>query len=156
MADDEALPDWRVREARQRWEEWRQFELAHYGEEEFARRIEGKKAVPGVLCQRVTPLAEEALRRGFPYFGCELDIGKARAIVLQFADGEGAYYQRSIRIERLMKERLNIPQLPDYYDIKAAVYLHMRKLEGIRMMGRHMRARKVRIQDLPGSNKLSL
>lgn len=145
MAEESPLPEWRIRESRERHEERRRQELASYGEEEYARRSRAKDAVIGVLCERVKSIALDAKKRGFSFFACELNLGtRNMPIRLEFADGEGAYFEKSLGLMReALKQGLK-PTLPEASDINAAVHNYVRSIDGIRMLRPGMTRHRVR------------
>jgi hypothetical protein len=146
MGEEDDVPQWRVRETRERYEKRRQMEMKEYGEDEYARRVKATAAVIDTVCGWVKPLVSEARERGFVYFRCGLKLMPNLAVGLEFADGKGQFYERSIGLERLMRKHLSGPvaTLPEYTDVSNAVHRYVRGLEGIKMLNHGMKAKRVR------------
>lgn len=67
----------------------------------MASRQKAVQTIVSELCERIRPIANDALARGFVFFDCRLDLGPDSVpIVLRFADGNGAYYQRSFGLRQ--------------------------------------------------------
>jgi hypothetical protein len=107
------------------------------GERELPERVDSK-AVSGrhsqarlnQLRERLDLLAEEAKKRGFVYFRVDRRSNGV-SIRMQFADGKGKFYERSVGLERLVKEQFGSPFLPVYSDIEDLVRSYVRNLSGI-------------------------
>jgi hypothetical protein len=145
MGKEDEAPEWCMREMKERYEKRRQDEIKEYGEEEYARRIKAKEAVAKAVNERAAPMVDEARACGFMYFRCGLNTGTSIAIVLQFADGKGKYYERSIGLEKLMRKHLVHPSLPEYCDVSEALHREIRSMDGIEMLWYGMKRKKVRV-----------
>jgi hypothetical protein len=92
----------------------------------------------------VLPLVEEARQRGFVFFDCYLKTSlPTMPVRLQFADGTGSYYEKSLGIHKVAQKHGFSPTLGDATDINATVRSYVRHLDGIRMLDRGMRRRRV-------------
>jgi hypothetical protein len=143
MAEESAFQQ-RARELRQQRDEIEERDRAHYGEEEYQRRYTAKVATVRTLYERVNPLVEEARKRRFVYFRCSLDTGPDMSIRLQFADGRGTFYERSLSIGKVARVHGLRVSLIDAVEINGSVHNYVRGLEGIKMLSRGMTARRVR------------
>jgi len=135
---------WQVTEARKRREERKHEEIARYGEEGYARRQEAKQAVLNELKGRLDLFAEGAKKRGFVYFRALLDLHRNISIRLQFADGKGKFYERSVGLERLVTKHLGHALLMDFSDIEGLVHSYVRHIPGIGMLDHGMQVERVR------------
>ena len=137
---------WQITEARKRHETRRREEIAKLGEENYRRRQAAKRAVFEELRERLDTLANNAKARGFVYFRARLNLGGPAEITLrlQFADGNGKFYEHSIGLERLIQKHLGTAVLMEYSDIENLVHLYIRNLPGIEMLRRGMQSERVR------------
>jgi DNA-binding FadR family transcriptional regulator len=138
------IEPWQVTEARKRHEERKHEEIARLGEEGYARRQEAKQAVFNELKTRLDLLAEDAKKRDFVYFRTLLDLHKNTSIRLQFGNGKGKFYERSVGLERLVTKHLRNALLTEYSDIEALVHSYVRNLPGIAMLDHGMQVERVR------------
>lgn len=134
----------RSRELRQGHDALEQMDRKRYGEEEFQRRHMAKLATAQTLHERVQPLVEEARKRRFAYFNCELGSSSQWSIRLQFADRDGAFYERSLSINKVAVTLGLKPTMIDALEINGSVLAYVRGLDGIKMLGRGMKAKRVR------------
>jgi hypothetical protein len=66
------------------------------------------------------------------------------SIRLQFADGHGAFYERSLSIGKMARAQGLQVRLSDAVEINGSLHIYVRSLEGIQMLSRGMTAKRVR------------
>ena len=143
MAQESAFEQ-RARELRNQRDEIEKQDRSRLGEEEYQRRRGARRATIKTLCQRVMPMVEEARKRRFVYFRCSLDTGPGMSIRLQFADGKGAFYERSLSIDKVARDHGLETRLTDAVEINGSLHVYVRGLKGIEMLGPGMTAKRVR------------
>jgi len=134
---------WQAKKLRELRDEWHRAERASRGEEEYTRILGARAAAIQALCNRADPLVIEARTRGFVYFRTMRDLGsRPDAIRLQFADGKGSFYERSLGIERIAS-KVGLPRAW-YRELEPALHSYVRSLDGIRMLASGMQIKRVR------------
>jgi len=118
--------------------------IKRFGEDGYEQRQRSKQLVIDALISRVDPLVDEARASGFVFFRSDLRLMPTYAVRLCFADAEGRFYVRSLGLERIVKQHLSSPQLSEFGDIENAIHVHVRRLDGIAMLERDMRRKRVR------------
>src|ERR1022692_650506 len=63
----------------------------------YEERLRIRAAIRSAVCEWIKPMAEYARARGFVFFRCNRDSNRLQ---LRFADGKGAYFQRSVSLNR--------------------------------------------------------
>ena len=112
--------------------------------EDDAHRQAAKQATLQELQRIVMPSVEEARHRGHVFFDCLLKISvRSMPIKLQFADGQGAYYEKTLGSQKLALKHGFSPTLGDAVDFNAGLRVYIRGLEGIKMLDRGMKGRRV-------------
>jgi hypothetical protein len=144
MPDEEHTGKYWVDLLRKNAQERRESELKKYGGEGYQKRQQAKRVVIEAVIERINPFVDEARKRGFVFFQCDLELMPSFALLLYFADGRGHFYSRSIGLERLMNKHVTLPGIMDHHDIKNAIHFYVRGLDGIRMLERSMRRKRIR------------
>jgi hypothetical protein len=145
MAEDErprqVLPGYLHRLA----EEHRTNQIERYGEEGYSEREKVKDAVISDVIQRANPLIDEARRRGFVFVRCDTNRdAMSLPVTMQFADGKGQFYERSLPIAKdAAKHGLRVT-LSDAVDVRVAVESYVRGLDGFKGIESGMKRRRVR------------
>jgi len=116
---------------------------ARYGEEGFKARQETKRAIGRDLVERIRPVAEAAKLRGFVYFQCRPGP-HYDGLELQFADGKGTYFRRSIRLNRFAdKHRISL-DWQECFDIASALEHAVKDIFEMGYLDHGMTAKRVR------------
>jgi hypothetical protein len=97
------------------------------------------------VIERVNPLVDEARRRGFMFVRCDTNRNAmSLPVIVQFADGKGQYYERSLAIAKdAAKHGLRVT-LSDAVDVRVAVESYVRSLDGFNGIESRMKRRRVR------------
>ena len=144
MPEDEApkqsVPGWLVELA----DEHRKNQIQQYGEEGYTQREAVKDVVIAQVIEHAGPLVDEARRRGFTFVRCDTNRDAlSLPVLIQFADGKGQYYQRSLAIAKVAATHgLNVT-LSDAVDVRVAVENHLRGLEGFKGIESNMKKKRV-------------
>jgi hypothetical protein len=110
VMSDEAAREWEEKERRKR-----QYEASP----EYQLRLRQNSTLAADLMIQMRPFIEQARRRNFLYFRSLVDYGKRDTLKLQFADGKGSYYVRSVSVAKLA-EKHGID--PDMHLIDGRIY----------------------------------
>jgi len=126
-------------------EEHRESQIRQYGEEGYAQREKVKDAVISDVIERVNPLVDEARRRGFTFIRCDTNRNAmSMPVTIQFADGKGQFYERSLPIAKdAAKHGLSV-SLSDAVDVRVAVENYLSRLDGFKGIESGMKRRRVR------------
>jgi hypothetical protein len=103
---------------------------------------EGEQAVLNELKERLDLYAEDAKKRGFVYFRADLHANDV-SVRLQFADGKGRFYERSVGLRLLVKKHFGNAFVPVYSDIANLVNFYIRDLPGMGILDHSMLAQRV-------------
>ncbi len=116
-------------------------EKARYGDayEEWLRI---RAAFKSDVWAWIKPMAEDASARGFRYFRCNQDTNRFQ-LQLQFADGKGSYFQRSVSLNRFADKYALSLNWDECLRIRSAVESYIRELVGMGMLDHGMTARRV-------------
>ena len=126
-------------------EEHRENQIRQYGEEGYAEREKIKDAVIGEVIELAKPLVDEARNRGFMFVRCDTNrSARSLPVIVQFADGKGQYYERSLAIAKVAgKHELSVT-LSDAVDLRVAVENYVRSLDGFK--GIESRMKRIRVR----------
>lgn len=137
LTEDEPFR-YEVLRARKRWKELDERDKARYGDG-YEERLRIRAAIESDVLEQIKPMAENARARGFCFFRCTEDSDRLQ---LQFADGEGAYFQRSVSLNRFAAKH-RIPSWHECSRISSAMEHYVEDLYGMRSLDHGMMSRRV-------------
>ena len=101
-------------------------------------------AITQVLCDSAKTMALEAQNRGFLYFACQLDLSRpSMPIRMQFADGNGVFFERSSGIKQVAATRGIRLDMNDSVGLKIAVQSRVLNMPGIASIRSGMTQRRI-------------
>lgn len=106
----------------------------------YQERLRIRDAIGSDVFEWIKPMAENARARGFSFFRCNTDRSRLQ---LQFADGKGAYFQRSVSLKRFADKygiSLDWNECPD---ISSATESCVLGLNGMRSLDHGMTSKRV-------------